>query len=125
MKNIGICYYANALKEEKKEHKYTTQKTFMKLHIVQQTIHELWHNISREFNFWSTRNWMGSLNDESKLQVDEKNNKTEKFENPLKICNIIKFKTVRYKLTSLSNIFHSIINCKFLEWSEFYGYLKN
>ena len=40
---------------------------------------------------------MGPLGDESKLQVDEKNKKTEKFEKSLKMYNIINFETIRYK----------------------------
>ena len=40
---------------------------------------------------------MGPLNDEIKLQVDEKNNENRKvFEN----VTIINFKTIRYKLTA-------------------------
>ena len=40
----------------------------MKTYIVQQTKHEL-----RQDTFWITRNWMEALNDEIKLQADEKN----------------------------------------------------
>ena len=48
------------------------------------------------------------------LQVDEKNNKNEKFEKSLKMCIIINFKTVRYKLTALGNIILSFLNYKLL-----------
>ena len=47
LKIIGNCYYANVLKEEKKKLKYTIHRTFMKTHIVQQTKHQLRHDISR------------------------------------------------------------------------------
>ena len=43
---------------------------------------------------------MGPLNDENKLQVDERT-KTEKVEKSLKMYNIINFMTIRYKLTAL------------------------
>ena len=47
LKIIGICYCANVHNEEKKKHKHTTQKTFMKTHIAKQTKHQLRHDISR------------------------------------------------------------------------------
>ena len=56
---------------------------------------------------------MGPLNDENKLQVDEKNNKNEKFEKSLKMYNIINFQTIRYRLTALCKIIHLIVNYKF------------
>ena len=54
---------------------------------------------------------MGLLNDENKLQVDEKNNKTEKFENSLKMFCIINFRTIRN--TTSVNIVHSDFNFMF------------
>ena len=42
------------------------------------TKHQLQHKINRKFNFWVTRNWLGPLNVENKLQVDKKNNKNWK-----------------------------------------------
>ena len=78
LKNLGICYLANLVKEEKNKHNYTTQQTFMKTHNVRQTIHQLLHNISRDVKFSSTRNWMGSINGENKLQIDDMNNKNGK-----------------------------------------------
>ena len=55
---------------------------------------------------------MGALNDEKKLQVDEKNNKNWKvwkiFENVI----IIKFTFICYKVTASGNIVHSILNYK-------------
>ena len=53
---------------------------------------------------------MGSLNEENKLQADEKNNKIgKKLKNPenLKIFNILNFKTFHYKVTVSGNIIHS------------------
>ena len=50
---------------------------------------------------------MGPLNDESKLQVDEKKNKTEKKMKPNNIKNI---KTNRYDLAAKNNIIHTILN---------------
>ena len=78
LKNIGICFYPNVLKEEKKKHKYATYKTLKKTHIVQLTKYQLQHIISRQVNFWNTKNCMGSLNDPNMLQVDEMNNKASK-----------------------------------------------
>ena len=51
----------------------------MKTHIVLQTKHQLPHSISKHVIFLKkTRNCMGPLNHENKLQVDETNKKTEK-----------------------------------------------
>ena len=57
--------------------KFTTQKTFIKTQIVQQTKHQ-WQTKSKCIFFWNTRSWMGPLIDENKLQLDEKNNKNWK-----------------------------------------------
>ena len=54
-------------------------------------------------------NWMRPLNDENKLQFDEKKNKTLKFENYLKMFSIINFKTIR-NMTTPGNIVHSTLN---------------
>ena len=54
----------------------TTQKTFIKTYIVQQSIGE--KNISRYVISWNTRNWMWPLIEENKLQFDEKNSKNWK-----------------------------------------------
>ena len=80
---IGISYYAIVLKKENKKQKHTTHITFIKTHIGQQTKHQLPHNIrkhDKKDNF--EKNCMGPLNDEIKLQVDDKNNKTENLKNP-------------------------------------------
>ena len=54
----------------------------MKTHIAHQVKQQLKNYISRHATFWTSRNCMGPLKDENKLQVDEKNNKNWKtFEN--------------------------------------------
>ena len=79
----------------------------MKTHIVQQTKHQLRSNIFRHVNFLITRNWIGPLNDETKLRVDvQQKLKSFKF---LKTIHL-KLKSIRYKLTALSIIMHSIVN---------------
>ena len=55
---------------------------------------------------------MGSLNDQHKIQVDEKKKK-EKFEKLLKKYIIINFQTVSYNLVVLRNTIHLIGNYKF------------
>ena len=60
--------------EEKKKHKYTTHNFFNENAYCPQTKHQLRHNNSRNF-YWNSRNWMGPLDEENKLQVDEKDNK--------------------------------------------------
>ena len=40
--------------------------------------------------------------------------KTEKFGKSLQMCNIINFKTIRYKMTATGNIIHSMLNYKFM-----------
>ena len=51
LKTIWICYYAIVLKQEKKKQKFNTHITFSKMHIGQQTKHQLRHNISKHVNF--------------------------------------------------------------------------
>ena len=61
---------------------------------------------------------MVPLNDENKLQVDEKHKKTEKIEKSfriLKMYKIICFDTIRYKLNASENINHSVLNCKLMK----------
>ena len=111
MKIIGICYYLSVLKEEKKKHKYTTHKTFHKRPIDHQTKHQLQHNISWYVNFWNSRNWVGPLNDENELEVDEKNNTNWQI---WRMYVIVNFTNIRYKLTALSNIIHLIVKYKFM-----------
>ena len=73
VKIFGFCYHMNMLKEKKKRNKYITNKKFMKTQIFLQSKHQLRHNITRGGNFWYSRNCVGPLNDENKLQVVEKN----------------------------------------------------
>ena len=75
----------------------TTHKTFMKTYIVPQTKNHLRHNINRQFIFWITRNWMGPLNNDNVLQVDEK---WKKWNKNLKTKNIINFQTIHFELTA-------------------------
>ena len=65
--------------------------------------------ISMENGFCVAINWMEPLNDENKLQVDEKN-KSEKYKKSLKTNNVINFKNIRYKLTALTIIIYLILN---------------
>ena len=67
----------------------------MKTHLVQQTKHQLRHDVSKYVNFWNTKTSTEPLyytkstiqrmllNDEKKLQDDEKQ-QTEKLKNPEK-----------------------------------------
>ena len=52
---------------------------------------------------------MGPLNEETKLQVDDKNNKNRKILKILKMYKIKIFKTIGYNLTALGNIIQSIL----------------
>ena len=52
---------------------------------------------------------MEPLNDENKLQADEKS-KNWKALKKLRMNNIVNFKTIRLKLSALSNSIHSILN---------------
>ena len=58
----------------------------MKTHIVQKTKQRFRHNTTKHFNFQNTWNCMGPLNEENKLHIDEKDNKTEK--NPQSLKNV-------------------------------------
>ena len=89
----------------------------METHIVQQTIHQLHHNISKQVLFQSSWKWLGPLNDENNLQIDEKYKNWEidkKNIKILKMCNIINLKTVWNKLASLDNIIYSILSYKLM-----------
>ena len=66
----------------------------MKSPIVQQTKHMLRHDINEKNTFWITRNCMEPLNDEIKLQADEKN-KNWKVLKRLRTNNIVNFNTIR------------------------------
>ena len=76
----------------------------MNTHIAHRTKHQLRYKTKRLVNILITWNGVGPLSDENKLQVDEKKNKTEKFEKILETNNIKNIKTFRYKLTPLRNI---------------------
>ena len=75
MKIIVICYYAIVIKEEK-----NTPLTLllMKTHIVQQTKHQVRHNVGKHVDFTNAWNCMEPLNGENKLQIDKKDNKNWK-----------------------------------------------
>ena len=62
------------------------------------------------FMFFEYKKLIRSLNDENKLQVDEKKTKTEKFKKSLKMYNIINFQAIRYKMTASGNINPCILN---------------
>ena len=71
----------------------------MKMHILQQTINQLRHNISRLVNLWGTRNWVGSLS-----------------------LNLII--TQISKLTATGHIFHSIFNYEQMRPVKILGLLE-
>ena len=55
----------------------------MKTLIVQQIKHQLRHNISKHVKFENIGSGMGPLNDETKIQGDDNNNKNwKKMRNP-------------------------------------------
>ena len=68
---------------------------------------------------------MGPLNKDNKLQVDEKNNKNWNIWKSLKKYNIIKYKTIQYKLKASGNIIHLIVNYKFMRLVSILRLLKN
>ena len=124
MRIIGNCYHPNVLKEGKKKQKYITHKTFKKTDVVQQTKHQLRHNISRLVIFLNARNYLGPLDDENKLQVTKSITKTERFEKSLKMYNIINFLNIRYKLIASVKMIYSILNYKLMRPASFLGLHK-
>ena len=110
------------LNEEKRKHKFSTPKTFMKTHNVQRTHHQLRHNVSSD-DFFEYNELNGK--DENKLQVDEKKNKTEKFLKCSTMYNIIKFKTFRYNLPATVKINHSVLSYKLMRTVSNFGNIKN
>ena len=60
-----------AKRREKETQKVTAQKAFIN-HILLNKKHQFRHVISGQVKFWFTKNWMQALNNENKLEVDEK-----------------------------------------------------
>ena len=99
----------NVLKEEKKKHNFWPLTKFLWKRIL-----SIKQNMSYDMKlkkniFWRKRNRMEPLNDENKLQDDEKNKnwKVQKF---LRTNIIVNFNTICYKLSSLRNKIQSILN---------------
>ena len=103
LKIIGICYYMIVLKEEKKKQIHYSHNFFIKTHIVQQTKHQLRHNISKHIDFLNIRNCTGPLDVENKFVLTKRTTKTEENEKLSKKYNIKNFMTIRYKLIASSN----------------------
>ena len=113
--------------ERKEKNKYTTHKTFMKTHIVQQTKHQVGHNISRQVNVGRHQKH-GIWCDLSMMRISYKMtnwSKTEKIEIFWKLDNIINFTTIRYKLTAYGNFIHQyLITSCWWDRSALYQYIK-
>ena len=86
----------------------TTHKTFMKTHIVQQTKHQLRHHINGKivFELQGIRWNLSMMRINYKFTKRTKPEKYEKISDKEKIVN---FNAIRYKLSALSNIIHSIL----------------
>ena len=113
LKIIGICYYAIVLKE----HKYTTHNFFIKTHFVQkQKI--LYFRISVRMLILKKQGIVCDLSMMRKShKLTKRTTKTEKTNKSFKILSIydiIKFKTILYKLTASGNIIYSIFNYKLM-----------
>ena len=57
---------------------------------------------------------MGPLSVEKSNMLTKRTTKTEKFEKPLKTDIMKNFETIRYQLTALRNIIHSILSDKLM-----------
>ena len=79
------------------------------MHIVPQTKHELRHEINEKIVFELREiGWNLSM-----MRINyklTKRTKTEKYKKSLRRNNILNFNTIRYKLSALSNIIHSVLN---------------
>ena len=61
--------------------------------------------ISLDIKIFEYKKLIRPLNDENKLQVDEKKStKIEMLKKSVKLYNIINFETIRYKITASGNI---------------------
>ena len=79
----------------------------MKSHIVQQTKHELRHDINEKILFELQEiGWNLSM---MRLNYElTKRTKSEKYKKRLRTNNIVTFNTIRQKLSTLRNSIHSI-----------------
>ena len=103
-----IFFSESAKRREKETQILTNHKTYMTTHIVQQTKHQLRHDFNGKVVFelqWIGRN-LSMMRINYKLT---KRTKTEEYKKSSKTNNIMNFKTIRYKLTALSNIIHLIL----------------
>ena len=67
---------------------------------------------------------MRPFKDENELT--KRTTKTKKFEKSIKMCNIKKYKTIRFKLTATDNIIHFNPQLQSYEnVSVIFGYVKN
>ena len=116
-----ICYYAIVLKNKERQ-KMITQKSFTKLHIVQQTKHR-WQIISIDMFCFETQE-IGCYH-ENKLQFDEKNNKNWKVLKDIWKCiwQNLRLKAMNWLLRVTPIIQSSVTSLRDL--SAIYGYLKN
>ena len=102
-----MCYK----RREKETQILKSLKIFMKTHIVQQTKHQLRHDINWKIVF----ELQGIEWNLSMMRINyklTKRTKIEKYKKSSKMNNIINCNTNRYKLTTLSNIIHLIFNWK-------------
>ena len=97
-------FFSECAKRREKETQFlTAHKTYMKTHIVEQTKHQLRHDINGKKVFelqWIEWN-LSMMRINYKLTI---RTKTEKYKKSLKTNDIINFNTIRYQQTALSNI---------------------
>ena len=70
-----------SLKKRKGTKILSTNKTFIKMHIVQQTENQLRRNTNRHANMWITTKWVGPVNDEKWMESEKYNKKLKSLKN--------------------------------------------
>ena len=114
---LGYVITPLCWKKRKRNTKLTTQETFKKTHIVQETKRQ-WQIKSVDMLFFEIQEiWR----DHSMMKISCKVTKktTEKFWK-----YIINFKTIRFKLSAWANINQSIFKFILCDRSPIYGYLR-
>ena len=110
---------------KRKRNTNTPLTNFLGKRILCKTKHQLQYDISYYVVFRIQGIWYDLSMIRISFKLTKTVLKTEKIVNSLKMYDLINFKPIRYRLTTLSNTIYSIIKYKLWDRSAFYGCLKN
>ena len=99
---------------KRKRNKYASHKTFMQKHIVQQT-NTSFDIVSANMLIFEIQGIAWDLSMMSIIyKLTKRTTKTENFEKFLKMCILLNFMTIRYKMIASNQIIHSILHYKLM-----------